>query len=227
MGYYRYRRRSYNNKNQPTVSGLLIVLFGLLFVSSFKTINFTKIISILFFLTLGIILIFILIKFFRKKKVEIPTSSVTENHTPSFVDRVKYPYEEKVENKYKLNQGLVTPTEEAFMKVLEEVVGDKYRIIPQVQLSRIMKPIDSNSHFTNYHDFNLIKAKSIDFVLYDKDLIHPYLAIELDDYSHNRADRIKRDEFVNRVMEEVGLRLIRIPVAQSYDLENLKTHLFI
>ncbi|MEN7973211.1 MAG: DUF2726 domain-containing protein, partial [Verrucomicrobiota bacterium] len=34
-------------------------------------------------------------------------------------------------------------------------------------------------------------------------------AIELDDKSHQRKDRIKRDQFLNQVMESAGVPLIR------------------
>ncbi|OHB20718.1 MAG: hypothetical protein A3J67_05820 [Parcubacteria group bacterium RIFCSPHIGHO2_02_FULL_48_10b] len=56
----------------------------------------------------------------------------------------------------------MTLTEKKFFGVLEQVVGGKYRIENQVQLSRIVSPRDSNKHYINYQDFNRIKAKSID-----------------------------------------------------------------
>lgn len=129
------------------------------------------------------------------------------------------------ERKYDLQASLLTPTEEAFYAVLKEVVGNRYQIIPQVQLSKIMKVRDSDYRYTNYHDFNKINKKSIDFVLYDENL-KAHLAIELDDYSHSRPDRIRRDEFVDKIMEEAGLRILHIPVTDHYDLEKLKSEIF-
>lgn len=125
------------------------------------------------------------------------------------------------EQKYDLQASLLTPTEENFYTVLKEVIGGRYQIIPQVQLSKIMKVRDSDYGYTNYHDFNKINKKSIDFVLYDENL-KAHLAIELDDYSHSRPDRIRRDEFVNKIMEEAGLRILHVPVADHYDLEELR-----
>lgn len=125
------------------------------------------------------------------------------------------------EQRYALRDSLLTPAEKEFLLILQQIVGDKYSIELQVQLSRIVSPLDSNTHFTNYHDFNKIKAKSIDFVLYDKEY-KPYLAIELDDRSHSRWDRIKRDAFVNDVMTSVGLRIIHILASYTYDLNKLR-----
>jgi hypothetical protein len=174
---------------------------------------------------------YLVFKFIRRNNTNTDNQNIDQNILNPIDDKklllnVEKIKEVKEESRYRLNNGLVTPTEEKFLKVLEGVVGDRYRIVPQVQLSRIMKPVDSNNRFTNYKDFNLIKAKSIDFVLYDKDLIKPHVAIELDDRSHGRYDRIKRDEFVNKIMEEVGLKLIRIPVSYNYDLEWLRREIF-
>jgi hypothetical protein len=132
---------------------------------------------------------------------------------------------EKVAPKYSLKESQITEAEKDFLETLKEVVGSSYRIEPQVQLSSIIRPTDSNGRYTNYTDFNRIKAKSIDFVLFD-DRNKPYLAIELDDRSHFRWDRMKRDQFVNDLMNEVGLRIVHMPVSSSYDANELKQKIF-
>lgn len=132
----------------------------------------------------------------------------------------------KTPPKYSLKESQITEAEKNFLETLKQVVGDSYRIEPQVQLSSIIRPTDSNGRYTNYTDFNRIKAKSIDFVLFD-DKNKPYLAIELDDRSHFRWDRIKRDQFVNDLMDEVGLRIVHIPFSYSYDIEGLKRQIFV
>ncbi|MFZ2072550.1 MAG: DUF2726 domain-containing protein [Minisyncoccia bacterium] len=232
MSHYRnYRRPNYHRNRtvrfQP-VEGIFMLGFAFIILGSLSSIlsgNYNEALfivirnTIIWGIILGVIVWLIKrikVKFFNSEKPTDGTHSSNDSNTEPV----------QVEKRYSLKQGLLTPTEEIFMGVLERVVQDNYRIVPQVQLSRIMKPIDSSAHFTNYHDFNLIKAKSIDFVLYDKDLIHPYLAIELDDSSHERLDRIERDEFVNRVMEEVGLRIIHVPVSNSYDENELRNRIF-
>ena len=51
--------------------------------------------------------------------------------------------------------------------------------------------------------------KSVDFVFCDKDYCRPLLAIELDDYSHNREDRKIRDAEVERILQQAQLPLLR------------------
>ena len=132
---------------------------------------------------------------------------------------------EVAESRYSLKKSLVTDTEQGFLKILEQIVGNRYRIVPQVLLSGIVSPKDSNSHFTNYHDFNKIKAKSIDFVLYDKESWTPRLAIELDDRSHLKWKRIQRDQFIDDLFEGVGLKILHMPVAYSHNLEYVRAQI--
>ena len=48
------------------------------------------------------------------------------------------------------------------------------------------------------------------------------LCIELDDYTHKREKRIKRDEFLNKLFNDLEIKLLRIPVQNYYNLEELK-----
>ncbi len=122
-------------------------------------------------------------------------------------------YKHFVKRKY-----LMSEVEYDFYKVLEEAVKNKYHIIPQVQLSKI---IDVNKYEKNKRKyFNMIDRKSVDFVLFDKQYFTPQIVIELDDSSHMLPVREDRDSFVNAILDRVGIKAIHIPVANTYNLEN-------
>ena len=157
----------------------------------------------------------------RKRKGTKQDSEMRTEHAEIVGSENQMPADER----YTLKQSLLTDTEKEFLKALEDIIGDNYRIRVQVPLSGIVKPLDSRGHYTNYHDFNQIKAKTIDFVLYD-DEDKPYLAIELDDRTHLQPDRIKRDHFLDSVMGGVGLRIIHVPVSYTYDLDKLRAQIF-
>jgi hypothetical protein len=148
-----------------------------------------------------------------------------DNSVQTVINPANTDCQNEEEKRYELKTSLLTPTEKDFLHILEQVVEDKYIITPQVPLSGLVKILDSNKNWTNYKDFNQIKAKTIDFVLYDKEY-KPQLCIELDDYSHKRWDRIKRDAFINDLMKSVGLRIIHIHPAYLYDTEDLKEQIF-
>ena len=73
----------------------------------------------------------------------------------------------------------------------------------------------------DYKEFNRIKSKSIDFVLTEKNC-KIKLCIELDDNTHNQQKRIERDNFINKIFNDLNIKLLRIPVQNFYNLEELE-----
>ncbi|OGS11580.1 MAG: hypothetical protein A2386_03920 [Elusimicrobia bacterium RIFOXYB1_FULL_48_9] len=71
-----------------------------------------------------------------------------------------------------------------------------------------------------------IEKNSMKYTVLFDDRNKPALAIELDDRSHFRWDRMKRDQFVDDLMDEVGLRIIHIRASYSYDIDKIKRQIF-
>lgn len=196
--YYR-RRRSY----EPSP---LEMLFEMVFKLSFFLIQ-------LFFKLLYKLFILARDRFYRtsvEKRVspdiKLEVEAIPEVH-----------FDEKEEEKevylpYKKKSFLLTKTEYNFDRILTEIVADKYYIGRQVPLSSI---VEVTSSYKPYR--SKIDKKTIDFVLFNKAGYTPHLAIELDDPSHLRWDRIERDEFVHDVLKKADIRLIRIKSAYVYD----------
>ena len=88
---------------------------------------------------------------------------------------------------------------------------------------RIADLIRVESQTRNYRGWlNKILAKHIDFVLCHPGTLEPVVCIELDDVSHNRPERIERDEFVNHAFESAGLPLIRIETQPQYKSREIR-----
>ncbi|MEX2515139.1 MAG: DUF2726 domain-containing protein [Candidatus Paceibacterota bacterium] len=120
---------------------------------------------------------------------------------------------------YQRKKYFMTRAEHDFYDVLQDAVADDYVIFPQVHLSTI---IDHKVKGQNWQGaLAHIDRKSVDFVLCDKDYLSPRLVIELDDKSHSRKDRIARDEEVERILDEVGLPLLRIENHGSFDVASI------
>ncbi len=120
---------------------------------------------------------------------------------------------------YKRKDFLMTPAEHTFFNKLQSAVGETYYIFPQVHLSSIVdqKVVGQNWKAALSH----IDRKSVDFVLCDKEFCKPLLAIELDDYSHNREDRKIRDIEVERILQQASMPLLRF-VDGSDEIEIVK-----
>ncbi|WP_353092867.1 DUF2726 domain-containing protein [Tissierella praeacuta] len=136
-------------------------------------------------------------------------------NTKSNTSDAIYPYENK---KY-----LLSVAEKNFYDVLLLAIQDtKYYICPKVRLADIIT-VGKTDKRQSY--FNKIQSKHIDFLLCDKNSLAPLLAIELDDSSHLRNDRIARDIFVDKSLESAGLNLIRFKVQQTYTIAEIKNKL--
>ncbi len=109
---------------------------------------------------------------------------------------------------YQHKDFLVTYAENDFFKILIGAVNDKYYVFPQIQLSSIVDHKVPNGQ-SRQGALSKIQRKSVDYVLCEKEHLRPVLAIELDDKTHERADRAARDEFVGRVLEEAKVPLVR------------------
>jgi hypothetical protein len=120
---------------------------------------------------------------------------------------------------YFARKTLLTKGELAFYRVLEEAIGKRYSVAPEVRMGDIV----------NCHQVvwalgygRLIAQKHIDFLLVEPQTTRLVLAIELDDSSHSHPKRRARDVFVNQALRAAGVPLIRVPAARSYDPSSLR-----
>lgn len=121
---------------------------------------------------------------------------------------------------YERRGRLITKAELRFFRALEICVQDRWRIFAMVRIADILQVSGNVKARQSWQ--NKINCKHIDFVLCEVEDLNVVLAIELDDSSHNRADRQERDRFVNEAFLSAGLPLIRVPLQSSYDIKTLK-----
>lgn len=121
-------------------------------------------------------------------------------------------------NNYLMLSNPMTNTELKFCNELRKIT-DKYNliIIPQIQLQKIFKIYNKK----DVAAFNKIKSKSIDFAIVDNKYNYK-MFIELDDYTHNKKQRINRDNFINELFNKYNIELIRIKVNNTYNLGEIE-----
>lgn len=117
-------------------------------------------------------------------------------------------------NVYKLKNSIVTSREMQLYRQLQNEIPEKYLICPKVGVKDFIQ-ITEKKDYMKY--FGKISQKHIDYLICEKETLKPVLGIELDDKSHQKENRQKRDEFLNNVYENVGLRMFRIPTTMSND----------
>ncbi len=124
--------------------------------------------------------------------------------------------------RYKKVQNLFTASERKFYFALQRAVGDRYLIFAKVRAADLLLPISAKDRSRWQSAFNKVACKHFDYVLCDEGL-QILAAIELDDASHARADRIERDRFIEWACKSAKLPLIRIKTAKHYDAKELRS----
>ncbi len=123
---------------------------------------------------------------------------------------------------YLARDDFLSPAEQSFYLVLKSAVSEWALICPKVALGDLFYATSSDpSKFRTLT--NRIDRKHVDFLLCELKTVKPLLGIELDDKSHQRADRQKRDEIVQQVFSAAKLPLVRIPVRPAYAVAELNT----
>ena len=94
-----------------------------------------------------------------------------------------------------------------FYRKLKEITNPSgYGILTKIRLADLVNVDKSLNNSEYYSYFGKIKSKHVDFAVHwDMDIV---CLIELDDYSHQRADRAERDRFVDDVLARCGYTVI-------------------
>lgn len=115
---------------------------------------------------------------------------------------------------YAKRKSLLTAAERRFHGVLRKA-AEGWTIFAMVRIADLLEVASDAPQRQAW--LNRILSKHIDFVLCDGETLEAVLAIELDDRSHERADRIARDQFVDRAFAAAQLPLLRVKVEPEYD----------
>ena len=123
---------------------------------------------------------------------------------------------------FKLRDDFLSPAETSFFQVLRTAVGDQAIVFTKINLADLFF-VATGDHRQNRALANRIDRKHVDFLVCDLRSVRPLVALELDDQSHNRADRQTRDALVEDVFAAAGLPLLRVPVKTGYTLPEIQT----
>jgi very-short-patch-repair endonuclease len=133
----------------------------------------------------------------------------------AFISRgLEYPYLKK--------EALFSSAERSFLGVLDQAVGQEYRIFGKVRLADVLSVRPTSDRKAWWRAFNKVSAKHVDFLLCGLQDLSIQAPIELDDISHGQQQRQSRDAFLTKACQAAGLPLIRIPARQGYSVAQLR-----
>ena len=170
-----------------------------------------------FLLVVVFVIVFIIIydnKRTKKKREELQRKiMMLDSKKPETVDN-----DEDIEKLPYRRKFLLTKNEYWFYKSLKEI-ADKYdfAVLAKIRFADLVE-VSAEADKKEYMKyFGKIKSKHIDFILCKKDNLYPELLIELNDSSHNKEDRIKRDDFIKKIAERVGYKMVFVGGTQNLE----------
>lgn len=127
---------------------------------------------------------------------------------------------------FEKRETLFTPAERSFLGVLEQSIdGSRYRVFGKVRLGDIVKPAKGLSQSKRQTAQNKVNQKHVDFVICKAGDLAVVGVVELDDKSHEKADRAARDEFVDQVLAGAKIPFVHFPVKNGYAITEMKSKL--
>lgn len=117
----------------------------------------------------------------------------------------------------------MTDSELNFYNKIKTLESEDYKIVPQINLATIIEK-DGKS-------FNNELFRNIDFAIFNKDFQNILLLIELNDSSHKKTSRIKRDIKVKNICDSTNIKLITFytnyPNNKDYVIKRIKQNLYV
>ncbi len=123
---------------------------------------------------------------------------------------------------YELRAALFTAAERSFLAVLERNLPPGVRVFGKVRLGDIFAVKSGLSAGDRQGARNRIDRKHVDFLLVRAADLAPLAGIELDDRSHEAAERRERDAFVDAVFAGAGLPLLHVTAQRAYDAAEIR-----
>ena len=121
----------------------------------------------------------------------------------------KHPYILKEEILTKAETSLFFIMNKTFNSLLE-CIGKGIVIFPKIRLADIIEvstPLKSRKEL-----LYRIAYKHIDYLICDRDTLGLVCAVELDDFYHNRSEKIARDNFVDSTLRDCGVQIFRVNI---------------
>jgi len=124
-----------------------------------------------------------------------------------------------------IRKPLLTPTELEFFKRLRQAFPE-VAICPQVALAAVVDiPARYNQGKFKHVNRAAFAAKFADFAVVDPDTGEVHAIIELDDYSHDGAERQAEDAARDAMLEDVGIPVHRFDARKMPDVAALRAWL--
>ena len=117
--------------------------------------------------------------------------------------------------------AVYTPAEKNFQVLIEQAIGNNYRVLNRVKLSDVVTIRNGVSSRASQTARTNAESKYLDFVICDRDNMKLLGAIDLVD-TKGKGYKVKKDWFVSGALEAASIPHVRIKVKATYTLDEIR-----
>jgi hypothetical protein len=125
-------------------------------------------------------------------------------------------------NVYQRKANLFSPAETQFLAALDQAISPGQRVFGKVRVMDLVEMKSGLSPKARHAAVNRISQKHVDFLICAGSAQTPVCAIELNDSSHSFTKAQRRDQLLASVCKQVGLPLVVVKAAKSYDPRSVR-----
>ena len=116
---------------------------------------------------------------------------------------------------------IFTPAEKNFQTLVEQALGDDYRVLNRVKLADILTIRNGVSNKASQAAKNNAESKYLDFAICERQSMKLVGVIDLVDTS-GKGYKVKKDWFVSGALEAASIPHLRIKVKPSYSVKDIQ-----
>lgn len=116
---------------------------------------------------------------------------------------------------YVAKKRFMSPSEHRFFLHLQSIYGEENYVFAQVRLVDVINPCTDRYKENSKEWLALFRQVSqwhLDFAIVDKRDCHVVCVYELDDKTHLRKDRLRRDKIFNVALKSAGINFYRVKI---------------
>ncbi len=117
--------------------------------------------------------------------------------------------------------AVFTAAEKNFQNLIEQAMGNKYRILNRVKLADIVTIRNGVSNRASQNAVTNAEGKYLDFVICERNSMKLLGAIDLVD-TQGKGYKVKKDWFVSGALEAATIPHLRIKVKANYTLDEIR-----
>lgn len=129
------------------------------------------------------------------------------------------------EHSYQLRAPFLSPAERSFYGVLCKAAANDYVVLAKVRVADVITPKKGQNRSKWQTAFNRISSKHFDYALCNPNSLSVEHVVELQDRSHRRTTRAKRDHFLRGACQSAGLSLIEFAAKSTYSIDEVRSQI--